>query len=73
VLDIDLDGMSGIDLYRIIVQRAGTAPPTVFVTGKPSAHVEVIVRALGPVGFLVKPVDAERLVQAIRRVQGPAA
>jgi FixJ family two-component response regulator len=70
VLDVDLGGMSGIDLYRAIAQRDGAAPPAVFVTGKSGAHVEATACALGGVELLFKPVDAARLVEAIRRAQG---
>ncbi|MEC4718106.1 response regulator [Noviherbaspirillum sp. CPCC 100848] len=67
VLDIDLGGMSGIELYRTILQRDGRAPPTIFVTGKVSEPIEVAVRALGAVDFLVKPVDGQELADAVRR------
>lgn len=73
VLDIDLGGMSGIELYRTILQRDGKVPPAVFVTGKASKAVETAVRALGAVDFLVKPVDAQKLVDAVRRAGVPVA
>jgi FixJ family two-component response regulator len=70
LLDIDLTGMSGIDLYRKILQRQGPVPPVVFVTGKPSAALESAARMLGAVDFLVKPVDAQNLVHAVQRAEG---
>lgn len=72
LLDIDLTGMSGIDLYRKILQRQGPVPPVVFVTGKPSPALESAARTLGAVDFLVKPVDAQNLMHAIRRAEGAA-
>ena len=72
LLDIDLGGMSGIELYRIIRQRDGQAPPAVFVTGKGSEAVETAVRALGAIDYLVKPVDAQKLVDAVRRASEAA-
>jgi FixJ family two-component response regulator len=67
VLDIDLGGMSGIDLYRHIRQQPAGAPPAIFVTGKASDAVEAAVRTLGAVDFLIKPVDARQLLDAVRR------
>ncbi|MGB9108312.1 MAG: response regulator [Telluria sp.] len=70
LLDIDLTGMSGIDLYRKILQRPGPVPPVVFVTGKPSAALESAARTLGALDFLVKPVDAQHLMHAVKRAEG---
>lgn len=67
VLDIDLGGMSGLDLYRTIVQREEAPPPAVFVTGKASLAAEATARSLGAAGFLAKPVSADTLLSSIRR------
>ncbi|WP_420474738.1 response regulator transcription factor [Noviherbaspirillum sp. ST9] len=66
LLDIELGGMSGLELYRAVVQRENAAPPAVFVTGKASPAAEATARALGAAAFLYKPVGADDLLSSIR-------
>jgi len=64
-LDIQMPGLSGIDLARVLA-RFKTPPATVFVT----AHEQHAVDAfeLNAVDYVLKPVRAERLAEAVRRV-----
>jgi DNA-binding NtrC family response regulator len=66
VLDVELPGISGLDLQA---QLARTDPPTpiVFLTGH--GDIPMTVRALkaGAVDFLTKPVDERALVDAVRQ------
>ncbi|MDO5531172.1 response regulator transcription factor [Sutterella sp.] len=64
LLDIQMDGMSGLDLQIEMTER-GYALPVIFVTGH--ANVEVAVDAMrrGAWDFLQKPVDPERLLSSI--------
>lgn len=63
LLDIDLGGMSGLDLQQHL-QRHGDATPVVFITGRddPDARSRAMRRGCG---FLAKPVQAQVLVDAI--------
>ncbi|MFD1535946.1 LytR/AlgR family response regulator transcription factor [Nonomuraea guangzhouensis] len=65
-LDIRMPGMDGLDLARL-VGGFPSPPKLVFVT----AHEECAVRAfeLEAVDYLLKPVRAERLAEAVRRLE----
>jgi FixJ family two-component response regulator len=64
VVDVDLGGMSGIDLQRHLHQT-GSAPPIIVITG----HREDAIRARalreGCIAFLWKPFDTDALLAAI--------
>ena len=64
-LDIQMPGLTGLDLAQVL-SRFKEPPPVVFVT----AHEEHAVEAfeLHAVDYVLKPVRAERLAEAVRRV-----
>lgn len=64
LLDIDLDGMSGLDLQSHL-QLHGDQTPVIFVTGRDDPEARVRAERLGCSGFLHKPVKALDLVDAI--------
>ncbi|MDN5894361.1 MAG: LytTR family DNA-binding domain-containing protein [Nocardioides sp.] len=64
-LDIQMPGLTGLDLAQVLA-RFKSPPPIVFVT----AHEQHAVEAfdLRAVDYVLKPVRAERLTEAIRRI-----
>lgn len=66
-LDIQLSGESGFDLLEKIKGEEGCNPALIFIT----AHDEFAIRAIkfSALDYLLKPIDAEELVRAIRRVE----
>ncbi|HEY3016200.1 MAG TPA: LytTR family DNA-binding domain-containing protein [Nocardioides sp.] len=64
-LDIQMPGLSGLELAQVL-SRFRNPPPIVFVT----AHDEHAVDAfdLRAVDYVLKPVRAERLAEAVRRI-----
>jgi DNA-binding LytR/AlgR family response regulator len=64
-LDIQMPGLTGLDLAQVL-SRFKSPPPVVFVT----AHEEHAVAAfeLRAVDYVLKPVRADRLAEAVRRV-----
>lgn len=64
VLDVNLPGMTGLDLQQQLVLK-GCLQPVVFVTGH--ADVSASVRALraGALHFLIKPVEAQALLDSV--------
>jgi FixJ family two-component response regulator len=70
LLDIDLDGMSGLDLQQQL-QRQGVSVPVIFVTGCDDPAARLRAQQLGCSGFLNKPVEAQVLVDAIGAAIAP--
>ena len=70
VLDIELGGMSGLDLGRRLVEM-GAKIPVVFVTARNEPESSQAAREIGGQACLHKPVSGELLVGAIRRAVSP--
>jgi FixJ family two-component response regulator/signal transduction histidine kinase len=66
LLDHRMPGLSGLELLEQLAGRAD-APPVVFVTGQADVATGVDAMKLGAVDFLVKPVEREVLVAAVRK------
>ncbi len=64
LLDLDLPGVNGLDLARLIRARA-IALPLLAVTARADANAEPDARASGMDGFLRKPVTGEMLADAL--------
>ena len=64
-LDIRMPGLSGLDLAKVLA-RFAAPPPVVFVTAYDDAAVDAF--ALRAVDYLLKPVRADRLAEAVRRL-----
>ena len=64
-LDIRMPGLSGLELARVL-GRFAVPPPVVFVTAYDDAAVEAF--SLRAVDYLLKPVRAARLAEAVGRV-----
>jgi len=63
ILDLELPGMSGLELQRAI--SGGDAPAIVFVTGHGDVPSSVRAIKAGAVEFLLKPFDDQELLRAI--------
>ena len=66
LLDNRMPGMSGVELLERLV-GGGIAPPVVFLSGNGDVATGVEAMKLGAVDFLVKPVDGEALIAAVRK------
>jgi DNA-binding LytR/AlgR family response regulator len=65
-LDIQMPGLSGLELAEVL-GRFKEPPPVVFVTAHEQHAVEAF--ELHAVDYVLKPVRAERLAEAVRRVR----
>jgi len=65
VLDLQLPGLSGLDLQKRMVE-VGMEIPIVFLTGHGNIPASVQAMKAGAVEFLTKPFDEQDLLQAIQ-------
>jgi CheY-like chemotaxis protein len=67
LLDLDLPGVDGFQIARLIRQRehAGQRLPIVAVTARSGSGDELHARAAGMDGFLCKPLSGEQLASAL--------
>ena len=61
VTDIQMPGMSGIELQQVLVTK-GSKLPIIFITAFPEDHLKRKVLAAGAVCLITKPCDGEALV-----------
>lgn len=66
-LDIEMQGMSGMELARQMSAGPGGGPRVVFTTAYPQYAVEAF--QVGAAGYLLKPFDEERLGQVLDRIR----
>lgn len=66
VLDINLDGKSGIELRLRLTERGVTAP-VIYITGNDSPANRTAAIASGCVAYLTKPFSAESLIESVTR------
>src|SRR6266404_4207450 len=65
VLDVQLPGISGLDLQKELV-KGDAQIPIIFLTGYGDIPMTVRAVKAGAINFLTKPVDDEDLLKAIR-------
>jgi FixJ family two-component response regulator len=66
VLDLQLPGMSGLDVQRSLA-RAGVSMPIIFITGHGDIPTTVKAMKSGAVEFLTKPFNDDELLAAIHQ------
>jgi FixJ family two-component response regulator len=65
IADVHMPAMSGIELYRQLVE-GGRTIPTILVTAYPNEAERTCALNDGVVGYLRKPVDEQRLLRCLR-------
>ena len=66
VLDVQMPGLSGMDLQAELQQR-GMRLPIVFITAQATVPISVQAMKQGAVDFLQKPFDSQTLIATIRK------
>ena len=65
VIDIDLPGMSGIDLQRRLRSTSSSAP-AILITADDNPAIMTAAMAAGAVALLVKPFTGRKLAETVR-------
>ncbi len=71
IFDIDLNGESGIELFRCLVDR-GVRLPVIYITGNDSEANRAAAIESGCVAYLTKPFAALSLIEPIEKVRAAA-
>ena len=69
VTDIQMPGMSGIDLKQYLAAQQITTP-VIMITARPDPSLADKARAAGAIGFLRKPFDADALIGYLDKALG---
>jgi FixJ family two-component response regulator len=64
VLDVDLNGASGIELSRQLV-GSGSSLPVIFITANDTDHVRKNAMDVGCLAYLMKPFSSQSLLKAV--------
>ena len=72
VLDVNLTGMSGVELSQTLRER-GVAISIVFITAGDDARTQETLSGAGVHTWLRKPIDRLTLIETVRRAIQPAA
>jgi FixJ family two-component response regulator len=72
ILDVQLSGMSGIDLQRTLAHQ-NRKLPIIFITAFPDDRIREQALSGGAVCFITKPCDGPRLVECLRTALGERA
>ena len=72
ILDINLTGMSGVELSQMLVER-GEAISTVFITAGDDTRTRGALASAGVHTWLRKPIDRSTLIETVRRSIQPTA
>ena len=70
VLDIELGGMSGIDLHRQL-HASGSSTPVIYVTAHDEPETREAAQAAGCAAYFRKTAPGREVLQAIRRAAQP--
>lgn len=66
ILDVQLPGISGLELHRQLLAEGGV-PPVIFITALDRAETREQVQQAGASAIFIKPFDGSELIQEIRR------
>ncbi|WP_035611358.1 response regulator [Haloferula sp. BvORR071] len=66
ILDIQLPGMSGLDLFRQL-SSTGHVLPAIFITGQDRPNIREQAQKSGAVAYFTKPFEGRELIEVIHR------
>ena len=72
VLDVQMPGGTGLEALKKLKQSAKTSQiPVVVLSGSVEAEMTDVVKGLGAIEFLLKPIDPEALYKALCAIVAP--
>ena len=66
ITDVQMPGLSGIDLQDRLIAR-GHRIPIIFITGYPDENVRMRAMKAGAIGFLSKPINHDHLLGCLEK------
>jgi FixJ family two-component response regulator len=72
IADVQMPGLSGIDLQRGLIAR-GLEMPTIFITAFPEERTRLRALTAGAFGYLGKPFSEQSLVSCLDKALGRSA
>ncbi|UCH78919.1 MAG: response regulator [Candidatus Coatesbacteria bacterium] len=69
IVDVRMPGFDGLELQRRLVE-AGSEIPIIFITAYADGEVQARAREAGARAFLIKPLDDDVLLGAVREALG---
>lgn len=66
ISDVQMPGLSGLELQKILAAEGGSLP-IIFITAFPDARVRQVALDAGAMCFLSKPFDGEALIHCLER------
>jgi FixJ family two-component response regulator len=72
IADVQMPGLSGIDLQSWLIAR-GVRMPTIFITAFPEEATRLRAMRAGAVGYLAKPFSEESLLKCLDTALGSAS
>lgn len=66
ISDIQMPGMSGLDLKRLLDDR-GSSVPVIMITGRPEPELEARAAASGAICLLRKPFDSNAMIGCLEK------
>ena len=73
VLDVQLEGMSGIELGKVLMAAEGPRLPLVYVTAHDDPETRARAEAVGCAAYFRKRDSGADVLEAIRRLTAPSA
>jgi FixJ family two-component response regulator len=67
IVDIQMPGISGVDLQSVLTER-GCSTPIIFITAFPDDGIKRRALQAGAISFLTKPFDEMSLIECLEKV-----
>jgi DNA-binding NtrC family response regulator len=70
LLDVEMPGMSGPEFFQYVKDHHLNQPKVIFITSHSDLNTVKAALKLGAAGYIVKPIQPEKLLEEVRRVLG---